>query len=408
MRMQTTRPTFDEIVQARERIGNAILNTPCDVSPILSEQFGATIYTKKEFLQETGSFKERGARNALLGLTDEQKKRGVVAASAGNHALALAYHGKLLGIPVRVVMPTIAPLMKQERCRAFGALVDLFGSNIADAKVKADEFVAMEGRTYVHGFDGIDVIAGAGTLGIEILEAIPQADAIIVPIGGAGLIAGMGLAAKSIKPTIEIIGVEPSYCDSYQEAMRHGCPTAVKSQATLGDGLAVPCIGHNAWNIARHVVDRVVSVSEQQIAISILRLLEIEKGVVEGAGAASLAALLTGELDDLGGKHVVLVLCGGNIDSSMLGRVINYGLRCEWRLVRFHAEISDRPGGLEHLTRAIAEAEASVVDIRHERTFGKPDFSRVTIECIIETRDRNHADEVMRRLAECGIPVSLF
>ena len=402
------RPTLEEIYSAHQRIASGIHNTPCDASPILSTMYGANLFTKKEFLQETGSFKERGARNALLLLSEEQKAKGVVAASAGNHALALAYHGQLLGIRVKVVMPFVAPLVKQERCRHFGAEVELFGSNIGEAKVKADEYVASEGMTYVHGFDGIDVIAGAGTMGIEILEKVPQADAIVVPIGGAGLIAGLSLVAKSIKPDIEIIGVEPDYCASYQAAVAAGKPVLIQVSETLGDGLAVPCVGSNAFALASKGVDRVVTVTEQDIAVSILRLLEIEKGVVEGAGATPLAAFVSGKLDDLKGKNVVLVLCGGNIDPSTLGRVINYGLRCDWRLVRFRAEISDRPGGLERLTHLIAESNASVSDIRHERTFGKPNFSRVMVDCIIETKDKVHAESVLNHLVQHGIPCELF
>jgi threonine dehydratase len=222
------------------------------------------------------------------------------------------------------------------------------------------------------------------------------------------LIAGLSLVAKSIKPDIKIIGVEPDYCASYQAAVEAGKPVLIQVSETLGDGLAVPCVGSNAFALASKGVDRVVTVTEQDIAVSILRLLEIEKGVVEGAGATPLAAFVSGKLDDLKGKNVVLVLCGGNIDPSTLGRVINYGLRCDWRLVRFRAEISDRPGGLERLTHLIAESNASVSDIRHERTFGKPNFSRVMVDCIIETKDKVHAESVLNHLVQHGIPCELF
>lgn len=402
------RPTFDEILAAKERIFPGINVTPCSYSPILSSLFGCEIYNKMEYLQETGSFKERGARNAMLLLTDEQKRKGVVAASAGNHALALAYHGKLLGIPVRVVMPIIAPMVKQERCRQFGAQVELFGANIAEAKAKADEYVANEGMTYVHGFDGIDVIAGAGTLGIEILEQVPDVDTIVLPVGGAGLIAGLSLAVKTLNPNVQVIGVEPEYAASYLAAEEKGCPVMIHMEETLGDGLAVPCVGAHAFALAHRHVDKVVTVNEKDIATAILRLVEIEKGVVEGAGAAPLAALVADKLPELKGKKVVLVLCGGNIDPSVLGRVINYGLRCDWRLVRFRCEISDRPGGLEKLTHAIAETKASVNQISHERTFGKPNFSKVTIECVVETRDKAHADALIAHLEELGMPCELY
>ena len=402
------RPTFDEILAAKERIFTGINVTPCSPSPIFSSMFGCEIFNKMEYLQETGSFKERGARNALMLLSDEQKRKGVVAASAGNHALALAYHGKLLGIPVRVVMPVIAPMVKQERCRQFGAKVELFGDNIAEAKQKADEYVVSEGMTYVHGFDGIDVIAGQGTLGLEILDQIPDVDAIVLPVGGGGLIAGLSLAVKTLKPHVQVIGVEPEYAASYLAAVEAGHPVVVKMEETLGDGLAVPCVGVNAFELARQHVDKVVTVNEQDIALAILRLIEIEKGVVEGAGAAPVAALIAGKLPELKGKKVVLVLCGGNIDPSVLGRVINYGLRCDWRLVRFRAEISDRPGGLERLTHAIAEMKASVKQISHERTFGKPNFSKVSVNCVVETRDHDHAEALIKHLEDEGMPCELY
>ena len=402
------RPTFDEILAAKKRIFPGINVTPRTPSPIFSTLFGCDIYNKKEYLQETGSFKERGARNALMLLSDTQKAKGVIAASAGNHALALAYHGKLLGIPVRVVMPAIAPMVKQERCRQFGAQVELFGNNIAEAKQKADEYVASEGLTYIHGFDGIDVIAGAGTLGLEILDQVPDVNAIVLPVGGAGLIAGLSLAVKTVKPSVQVIGVEPEYAASYLAAVAAGHPVHVKLEDTLGDGLAVPCVGANAFTLASQHVDKVVTVSEKDIALAILRLIEIEKGVVEGAGAAPVAALIAGKLDELKGKKVVLVLCGGNIDPSVLGRVINYGLRCDWRLVRFRAEISDRPGGLEKLTHAIAEMKASVKQISHERTFGKPNFSKVSVACVVETRDHDHADALITHLEAEGMPCELY
>jgi threonine dehydratase len=402
------RPTFDEIISAKSRIAGGINVTPCSPSPILSSLFQCEVFNKMEYLQETGSFKERGARNALLQLDDNQRKRGVVAASAGNHALALAYHGKLLGIPVRVVMPIIAPLVKQERCRQFGAQVELFGANIGEAKHRADEYVERDGMTYVHGFDGLEVIAGAGTVGLEILDQIPDVDAIIVPVGGAGLIAGLSLAVKTLKPSVEVIGVEPEYCSSYLAACEAGEPVQIDMGDTLGDGLAVPKVGGNAFELARQYVDQVVTVNEQDIALAILRLVEIEKGVVEGAGAAPLAAMIAGKVSHLQGKKVVLVLCGGNIDPSILGRVINYGLRCDWRLVRFRTVISDRPGGLEKLTKSIAEMKASVKQISHERTFGQPNFSKVTVACICETRDQNHADALIAHLNENGMPCDLY
>ena len=396
--------TFDDILAARTRIAGGITVTPCLESPALSELTGCRVFPKAEYLQRTGSFKERGARNALLLLPEAQKRIGVIAASAGNHALALAFHGRDLGIPVTVVMPTVAPLIKQSRCRALGARVLLSGENIGEAKTLADRLVEEEGLAYVHGFDGADVIAGAGTLGLEILDQVPDADAIVVPVGGGGLIAGLGLATKRLRPECEVIGVETHRSASYSAAREAGCPTPAKVGATLADGLAVPMVGRRAFEIAQRVVDRVVRVDEEPVALAILRLVELEKGVVEGAGATPLAALLAGELSDLRGKKVVLCLCGGNIDPTVLGRVIEHGLAVDGRLARFTAIISDRPGGLARLTGALAEAGASIKQIVHERAFASADVSTVEVDCVIETRDRTHLEAVLERLREQGMP----
>jgi threonine dehydratase len=395
--------TFDNVVAARRRIRSGIVLTPCDESPALSELTGCRVYTKLEYLQRTGSFKDRGARNALLLLAEDRRKLGVIAASAGNHALALAYHGRDLGVPVTVVMPVFAPLVKQVRARQLGARVMLFGANIGEAKTEADKLVESEGLTYIHGFDGADVIAGQGTVGLEILEQVPDPDAIIVPVGGAGLIAGVGLAVKTMRPETEIIGVEPERAASFLAAMHAGAPVSTLIGPTLGDGLAVPMVGPQAFEIARGRVDRVVTVDERMIALAILRLLELEKGVVEGAGASSLAALISGSLDDLKGKKVVLVLCGGNIDPNVLSRVIEHGLVADGRLAQFGAVISDRPGGLATLAQAIASVGASVKQITHERAFASADVSTVEVKVVVETRDGGHFQELLLKLREAGI-----
>jgi len=302
-------------------------------------------------------------------------------------------------------MPEFAPLVKQTRCRQLGAMVLLAGANIAEAKIVADKLVESEGLTYVHGFDALEVIAGAGTLALEILDQVPDPDAIIVPIGGAGLIAGMGVAIKTMRPQCELIGVEPIYASSYKDALAAGQPVMSKVHPTLGDGLAVPRVGDNAFEMARTSVDRVTLVDEAQIALAILRLLELEKGVVEGAGAAPLAALLSGQLDDLKGKRIVLVLCGGNIDPAVLDRVIDFGLVADGRMSRFTAVISDRPGGLAAFTDVIAQAGAGVKQIEHERMFASADMSKVTVVCTVETRDRQHIEALHAKLREEGFEV---
>ena len=397
--------TLESIVAARHRIAGGVVRTPCEESPALSEICGCRVFSKREYLQRTGSFKERGARHALLQLGDQARQKGVVAASAGNHALALAYHGRDLGIPVTVVMPVFAPLVKQSRARGLGAKVILFGDNIHEAKTEADRRVEAEGLTYVHGFDGPEVIAGQGTLGLEILDQVPDADAIIVPIGGAGLIAGLGLAVKAVRPATQIIGVEPENAASYLAACAAGEPLLADMKPTLGDGLAVPIVGPNAFEIARRVIDRTVTVNEEALALAILRLVELEKGVVEGSGAAPLAALMSGKLDDLDGKKVVIVLCGGNIDPAVLGRVIEHGLVADGRLTQLDVVISDRPGGLARLAQTMAEMGASVKQITHERAFTTPDVSRVQVRCVVETRDAAHAQRLREKLRAEGMEV---
>ena len=397
---------FEDILAARERIAGGVFVTPCVESPALSAITGAEVHVKLEYEQRTGSFKERGACNALMQLGPEERARGVIAASAGNHALALAWHGKRLGIPVTVVMPVHAPMVKQRRCAELGARVLNAGETIADARTRADELVAAERLTYVNGFNDHAIVAGQGTVGLEILEQVPGTEAIVVPVGGGGLIAGLALATKTLRPAVRVVGVEPERCASYAAALAAGRPVRVESGPTLADGLAVPEVGARSFEIARTRVDEVVTVTEDAIALAILRLAELEKGVVEGAGAAPLAAFLAGKLPGLRGKRVVLVLCGGNIDPLVFSRVIEHGLAVDGRLVKFTAIISDRPGGLADLAATLAKAGASVQQIHHERTFGEADVSTVTVQCVVEVRDRAHAESLYASLGARGVRVT--
>ena len=402
--MSSPSVTFSDIEQARNRIADAVFSTPCAESAALSDLCGSRIFCKLEYLQRTGSFKERGACNALESLSDLEKKRGVIAASAGNHALALAFHGLRLGIPVTVVMPQFAPLIKQQRCRRKQANVVLHGETFGEARAKADEIAAAEGLTYIHGFDDPRIIAGQGTMGMEIAEQVPDADAVIVPIGGAGLIAGVSLAIKHLRPDIEVIGVEANNAPCYSAAVEAGQPVSVEMQPTLADGLAVGKVGANAFTITRAHIDRVVGVDEGPLALAVIRLMELEKSVVEGAGAAPLAAMLSGQLEHLAGKNVVLCLCGGNIDLTILHRLIETGMVADGRLVRFTATISDRPGGLARLTSLIAQTGASVQDIAHDRAFAGPNVAAVNVLCTVETRDHQHIGELFQTLTSEGIP----
>ena len=396
--------TLAEIRAARRRIASGLLKSPCPESIPLSEITGSRVACKLDNLQRTGSFKERGARNALLLLSPSARKRGVIAASAGNHALGLAYHGQLLGIRVTVVMPENAPLIKIATCERLGARVVVRGEDFAAARAGADRLAAEEGLAYVHGFDDPAIIAGQGTMGLEILEQVPDVEAILCPIGGAGLIAGIGTAVKSVRPDVQIIGVESEATASFPAALKARKPVTIPRVPPLADGLAVLRVGDHAFSLARRCVDKVVRVSEEWIALAILRLLELEKTVVEGAAAAPLAALMAGAVPQLRGRKVVLCVCGGNIDPAILGRVIEKGLVHDGRLARFTVRISDRPGGLAELSRVIAQAGASIKDIAHDRAFSGPDVSAVHAVCTVETRDPRHVRALLRTLRAKGFP----
>ncbi|MFM7108862.1 MAG: threonine ammonia-lyase [Planctomycetaceae bacterium] len=402
-----TRPavTLDDVRAAHERIRSGIERTPCPASVPLSELTGARVSCKLELLQRTGSFKERGARNALLLLPPEQKARGVVAASAGNHALGLAWHGRLLGVPVTVVMPRFAPLVKVATCRRLGATVILEGDTFEDARKRAVEIAAAEGLERIHGYDDPRVIAGQGTVALEILEDVPDVEAVVVPTGGAGLLAGVGVVLESLAPGVRVVAVETAAAPSFSASLAAGRPVAVPIRPTLADGLAVGRVGDVSFPLAAAAVDRVVTVDEDAIALAVVRLLELEKTVVEGAGAASLAALLGDRCPELVGRRVVLLLCGGNIDLTILDRVIDHGLAAEGRRWRFTTRISDRPGGMARLAAAIAAAGASVREIVHDRAFSGPDVFSIAVEVTVETSGRDHAAALSSRLREEGFTV---
>jgi threonine dehydratase len=395
--------TLADIVAARERIRGGIYESPCVESIPLSRLTGAHIYCKLDYLQRTGSFKERGARNALLQLTPEQRRHGVIAASAGNHAQGVAYHGALLGIPVTVVMPKFASLIKVTNCRQLGATVVLHGADLAEARAEAEAIAARQALTFIHPFDNAHVIAGQGTIALEILEQAPTAKAIVAPVGGGGLLAGIGTVVAARDPSVRVIGVEPERAACLTAALQAGHPVPVTLAHTLADGLAVAQAGARPFEILRRVVDQVVTVDEATIALAVLRLIELEKSVVEGAGAAPLAAFLDGKLDALKGSDVVLVLCGGNIDLTILDRVIEIGLVADGRLSRFTVSISDRPGGLARLAEVIASTGASIKEIVHDRAFSGPDLSEVRVVCVVETTGHDHVAQLHRTLAEARV-----
>ncbi|MEI6637335.1 MAG: threonine ammonia-lyase [Planctomycetota bacterium] len=398
--------TLDDILAAQTRIAGRVLRSPCPRSIPLSEATGADVFCKLDLLQRTGSFKERGACNALMMLDDAAKSRGVVAASAGNHALGLAYHGKLLGIPVTVVMPRFAPLVKVATCRRLGARVILEGETFDDARRGAAAIADRDGLDRIHGFDDPRVIAGQGTMALEILEDVPDAAAIVVPTGGAGLLAGVAVAAKALRPDIRIVAVETAAAPSFSASLAAGRPTQVPIHPTLADGLAVGRVGELSFPLAAPLVDQVVTVDEAELSLAVLRLLELEKTVVEGAAASALAALLGGRCPELAGRSTVLLLCGGNIDLTILDRVIDHGLVVDGRRWRFTARISDRPGGIARLTAAIAAGGASVREIVHDRTFSGADVFSTGVEVTVETAGHDHVATLARALEADGFAVT--
>nr|AWS20467.1 threonine dehydratase [Mayetiola destructor] len=389
--------SFHDITSAWFLIKSGIEYTPCSRSR--ATRNGMELYLKKDLLQYTGSFKERGARYALLKLTAEEKKIGVISASLGNHAQGLSYHAFLLDIPCTVVMPKTAPIMKIQRCRSFNADVLVYGANMGEARRKALQISKDKKLTYINGYDHPNIIAGQGTIGLEICEQVQHPDAVVIPVGGGGLIAGVATAIKALSPKTKIIGVESEKCPSFSKALNHGKPVQVKIEPTLADGLAVPQVGYNAFATVVPLLDKMVVVKEEWIALAILRLVEQEKLVVEGAGAAGLAAILAGQLDEFKDKKVVLLLCGGNIDTTTFGRCLERGLASEGRLLRFNATLDDRPGGIAELCRCLADVGVTIKDIMHERAWLKDIYS-VEVKVVCETRDWEHSKELRKVLLE--------
>ncbi|MFM9009487.1 MAG: threonine ammonia-lyase [Planctomycetota bacterium] len=401
----TATVTPADVRAARDRIRGRVLHSPCPRSIPLSELVGAEIFCKLDLLQRTGCFKELGACNALLQLDPAARERGVVAASAGNHALGLAYHGRLLGIPVTVVMPRFAPLVKVATCRRLGARVILEGETFDDARRLAGEIAARDGLDRIHGFDDPRVIAGQGTMGLEILEDVPDVEALVVPTGGAGLLAGVALAVKSSRPQIRVVAVETAAAPSFGASLAAGHPVTVPIRPTLADGLAVGRVGDLSFALAAPLVDRVVTVDEADLSLAVLRLLELEKTVVEGAAASALAAVMGGRCPELAGLKVALLLCGGNIDLSILDRVIDKGLVADGRRWRFAARISDRPGGIARLTAVIAAAGANVREVVHDRAFSGADVFSTAVEVTVETAGHEHVAALEAALAAEGFEV---
>ena len=391
--------SLSDIQAAREVLKGHVANSPCMYSRTLSEISGAEIYLKFENLQFTASFKERGALNKLVSLSREQKHSGVIAASAGNHAQGVSYHATRLGIPSMIVMPKFTPYVKVEMTQRHGADVVLFGDNFDDAKTHALQLSTERKLAFVHPYDDEKVIAGQGTIALEMLETFPQLEMLCVAIGGGGLISGMATAAKAIKPDIDVVGVEMLRFPSMLAAINGTAATF--GQSTIAEGIAVKEPGKITRDIVEKLVSDIVLVDEGDIEEAIVLLLEIEKTVVEGAGAASLAALMKHGAR-FAGKHVGLVLCGGNIDPLVLAGIIQRGMVRSGRLTRLKVELHDLPGALARITSVIADANANIEEVHHQRAFTNLPVQTAEVEFVLKTRNAAHLLEIVERLSAAG------
>ena len=394
--------TAADIEAARDRLGSQIVRTGCPESFALGAVAGCTVRLKAELRQRTGSFKDRGSLNRLLLLTQAQREAGVVAASAGNHAQALARHAARLGIPCTIVMPDTAPLIKVTNTRATGACVIQTGETLSDGMALVERLIAEEGLTLVHAFDDLAVMAGQGTMGLEILEQVPDVTTIVVPVGGGGMISGVATAVKARRPRARIIGVEAEASPGAVRSLEAGAPTHVEMSDTLADGIAVKQIGDLTYPHLEALVDDVVLVSEEEIIRAIFFLLEREKLVVEGAGAVGVAAILAGKVRLGPGDTAVCVLSGGNIDMNMVSRIIDRGLWEDGRLASLSVVVRDRPGYLNEVTAVVAIEGANVLHIEHTRAFGDIAVGKVGIEMKIESRGRENVAAIVEKIRELG------
>jgi threonine dehydratase len=396
--------SIQDIRDAAQRIQGKVERTPCLYSHTLSQIVGAKVYLKFENLQFTAAFKERGACNKLMQLSDEQRARGVIAMSAGNHAQGVAYHAQQLGVRAVIVMPRFTPGVKVERTRSFGAEVVLHGDTLEEARIHAYAMAEEQKLVFVHPFDDADIAAGQGTLALEMLEDQPDLDSLLIAVGGGGLIAGMATAAKAVKPGIQVVGVQTSRFPSMLNAVQHkDLPVGV---STMAEGIAVATAGMITREIVARTVDDLVLVEESDIEQAVLMLLEIEKTLVEGAGSVGLAALLRYP-ERFAGQKVGLVLSGGNIDPLLLASIIQRGMVRSGRLARLRISSRDVPGMLARITAIVAEAGANIEEVHHQRAFTKLAAQNTEIDIVLQTRSKAHIDEVVDKLRAVGMQVDL-
>lgn len=390
---------LERIEAAAHSISDSIKTSQLVYSAALSRLCGNEIYLKLENSQMTGSFKERGALNRILSLNDTERSRGVVAASAGNHGQGVAFHAALRGIRAEIWMPRSTPLVKVTATRGYGAEVVLHGANYDEAYEAAIERCRQQNSSFLHAFDDEDVIAGQGTIGLEMLAQEPALDVIVAPIGGGGLISGIGCAVKALRPNVEVVGVQTSRLPSMKAALERGEPVVTPAEPTLADGIAVRKAGRLTLPLVRQYVDEIVTVEEEEIAAAILVLIEREKTLAEGAGAIALAAVLQG-LTSHQGKKIGVVVSGGNLDVNLLARIIERGLVRDGRRLRLRVKLPDYPGALQGLAAVIARQNANIVETHHNRAHYGVTLSETAIDITMETRGREHADEVRAALAE--------
>jgi len=396
--------TLPDVQAALGRIRDRIYLSPCARSETLSRLTGTSAYLKLENLQMTGAYKERGALNKLLLLPDAERERGLIAASAGNHAQAVAYHAGRLGVKATIVMPEATPIMKVANTRAHGARIVLHGANYDEAYAEARRLEQVERLTFIHPFDDPDIIAGQGTVALEVIGQEPDADAVVVPIGGGGLASGIAVAVKALRPQAKVIGVETEVLPSMLQAVEAGKPVTLEPANTVADGIAVKRAGDLTFEHVKRYVDEIVTVSEEEIASAILYLLEREKTVAEGAGAVGVAALMQRKIRGLEGKRVVTIVSGGNIDVNLVARVIERGLVKDGRLVRISVALQDKPGQLAKVSAIIAHHRANVIEVHHTRAFAYR-FGDTTLQLTLETRGPEHVEEILRALRERGYQV---
>jgi threonine dehydratase len=393
--------TLENVKTALDRIRQSIYLSPCTLSDTFSQLTGNSVYLKLENLQKTGAFKERGALNKLLTLTAEERYRGVIAASAGNHAQGLAYHAGRRGIHAQICMPLTTPLIKVSATKAYGAEVILYGANYDEACEEAVRRSAEQHLTFIHPFDDDAVIAGQGTLGLELLQQHPEIEAVVVPIGGGGLIGGIACAIKETSPEVRVVGVQTSRLPSMKVAVAEGKPVTLAPAPTIADGIAVRRAGERTLPLVQKYVDEIVTVNEEEIANAVLLMLEREKMLAEGAGAAAIAAVINHKVS-MSGKKVAVLVCGGNMDVTLLSRIIERGLVKDGRLVRLRVHLPDYPGALHQVTGILANHRANIVETSYDRAYYGVNLGDTAIDITMETRGPDHIAELLSALVAAG------